>query len=58
MPRQRFRETGIGSFWGDFVYDQVVPEDHFFRQLNQLVDWEELSSKLARYYKGGASYGP
>ena len=39
------------------MYDQVVPKDHFLRRLNQLVDWEELSRKLARYYRGGASYG-
>ena len=58
MPRQRFRDTGKDSFFGYFVYDQVVPQDHFLRQLNELVDWEGISRKLARYYKGGASYGP
>ena len=25
----RFRETGKGSFWADYVYEQVVPKNHF-----------------------------
>jgi IS5 family transposase len=58
MVHQRFRDTGRDSFFGYFVYDQVVPQDHFLRQLNDLVDWEGISRKLARYYEGGASYGP
>lgn len=58
MAQQRFRETGAASFWGDFIYDEVLPENHFFRQLNELVDWEGISRKLSLYYQGGASYGP
>ena len=57
MAGERFRETGTSSFWGDFVYDQVVPENHFFRKLNELVDWERVSRELSRYYQGQASYG-
>lgn len=58
MARQRFRQTGEDSFFGGFVYDRVVPSGHFFRRLNELVDWEDLTQKLIRYYKGGATYGP
>jgi IS5 family transposase len=58
MSRQRFRETGKGSFFGDFVYDRAVPRGHFFRRLNEVVDWEGLSQKLIGYYKGGGKYGP
>lgn len=58
MPRQRFRDTGKDSFFGHFVYERVVPQDHFLRQLNELVDWEGISRELTRYYKGGANYGP
>ena len=36
----RFRETGKGSFLGDLVYDRVVPQDHFLRKLNEMVDWK------------------
>lgn len=36
MENQRFVETGKGSFFGDYLYDQVVPADHFLRKLNEL----------------------
>lgn len=58
MPQERFRETGKGSFYGDIVYDRVVPQDHFLRKLNEVVDWRPFTKKLVRYYKGGAEYGP
>ena len=53
----RFRETGGGSFWGNFVYEQVVPNSHFLRQLADLIDWDELTEGLADLYKGGGEYG-
>jgi IS5 family transposase len=55
---ERFRPTEIDGFFGDIVYDRVVPPNHFLRQLNRLVDWEGLCQDLARFYKGGAEYGP
>lgn len=58
MAHERFRETGKDSFFGDLVYDRVVPQDHFLRKLNQVVDWHPFTKKLLRYYKGGAEYGP
>ena len=58
MARERFRETGKGSFFGDLVYEQVVPGEHFLRKLNEAVDWGPFTQKLLRYYKGGAQYGP
>ena len=50
MPQERFRETGKGSFFGDLVYDRVVPQDHFLRKLNEVVDWRPFTQKLLRYY--------
>ena len=58
MPQERFRETGKGSFFGNIVYDRVVPQDHFLRKLNEVVDWRPFTQKLLRYYKGGGEYGP
>lgn len=53
----RFRETGRSSFWGDYVYEQVVPKNHFLRQLAELIDWKSLTEGLVEHYKGGAEYG-
>ncbi len=58
MPQERFRDTGKGSFFGDIVYDRVVPKEHFLRKLNEIVDWRPFTQKLVRYYKGGGEYGP
>jgi len=58
MPQERFRDTGKGSFFGEIVYDRVVPKEHFLRKLNEVVDWRPFTQKLLRYYKGGGEYGP
>ena len=29
MEKQRFIEAGNQSFFGEYLYDQVVPADHF-----------------------------
>ena len=30
MEKEHFVETGRSSFFGDYLYDQIVPENHFF----------------------------
>jgi IS5 family transposase len=56
MPR-RFRQTMKGSFFGDFVYNQVIPGDHFLVQLDKTIDWEPFTSELVKSYKGLAERG-
>ncbi len=57
MENQRFVETGKGSFFGDYLYDQVVPADHFLRKLNELIEWKHYTRKLIRLYKGEGVIG-
>lgn len=57
MEKPRFVETGSGSFFGDYLYEQVVPEQHFLRQLRQLIEWERFTDKLLKLYKGGGVVG-
>ena len=54
---RRFRQTMKGSFFGDFVYDQVVPRDHFLMQLDRIMDWTTFTTMLVKYYKGEAERG-
>ena len=54
---RRFRQTMKGSFFGDFVYDQVVPRDHFLIQLDRIIDWTPFTTMLVEYYKGKAERG-
>lgn len=57
MARERFKELGSGSFFGDFLYERAVPEDHFLRKLKDVVDWEVFTPKLVRLYRGRAKRG-
>jgi IS5 family transposase len=54
----RFRPGGHDSFWGDCVYEAVVPKNHFLRQLAGLLDWDALTADWIEYHKGGGEYGP
>jgi hypothetical protein len=37
MGSERFQQQDRGSFFGDLIYDRVVPADHFLRKLEELV---------------------
>jgi IS5 family transposase len=39
------------------LYDRIVPRDHFLRQAEVVVPWDECGAQLLEYYKGGAEYG-
>jgi len=51
------KEIGTYSFFGEFVYEQIVPRDHFLMKLNQVVKWERLTKRLIRYYRGKGKVG-
>ncbi len=57
MDHPHFAETGKSSFFGEYIYDQVVPKGHFLRQLNQIIDWERFTRRLLKLYKGGGVVG-
>jgi hypothetical protein len=57
MEKPNFIETGTSSFFGEYLYDQVVPQGHLLRQLKQIIDWERFTRKLIRLYKGGGVVG-
>src|SRR4030066_2083124 len=57
MENPRFVNTGSSSFFGEYLYDQVVPQGHFLRQLNHIIDWERFTHRLLTLYKGGGMVG-
>jgi len=57
METPRFVETGSSSFFGEYLYDLVVPQNHFLRKLNQSIEWERFTRRLLRLYKGGGMVG-
>ncbi len=50
------RETREDSFCGDSLYDRIVPRNHFLRQAEAVVPWQEYGAQLLQYYKGGTEY--
>lgn len=46
MDKQRFVETGSNSFYGEYLYDQIVGQDHFMRKLKTILDWEYFTKRL------------
>jgi len=57
MAKRRFIDTRKQSFFGNYIYDQVIPKDHFLRLLNEIVDWSRFTGKLVKMYGGGAEFG-
>lgn len=57
--RPRFHNTGSGSFFGDWAYEQVLHRyrKHFLVILNELIDWEAVSQELLPLYKGKGTRG-
>lgn len=57
MSVPRFQDTGAGSFYGDYLYDQIVPKGHFLRHLQAVIPWEEYGNQLLACYKGVGEHG-
>lgn len=54
----RYKQTSEDSFFGGFLYDQVLDQNHFLVRARREIDWEQLSRGLGIVYKGGGEYGP
>jgi IS5 family transposase len=57
MSRKRYIKQDQSSFFGEYLYDQIVPKNHFYRSLNEIIDWTRFTEKLIELYKGGGEYG-
>ena len=52
MAKRRYKDLGIGSFFGQFTYEQAVPRTHFLVQLNKVINWDVFNDMLIGAYKG------
>jgi len=57
METTRFIETDQQSFYGEYLYDRIVPADHFLRKLRQIITRERFTQRLIRLYKGEGVVG-
>lgn len=58
MSKVRFRGDTTNSFFGNFLYSQVLPSNHFLVRLKNEVPWERFTQGMLSAYKGGGEYGP
>jgi hypothetical protein len=47
----------MSPFFGEHIYDEVVPQGNFLRQLNQIFDWDWFNRRLLILYIGGGGLG-
>jgi IS5 family transposase len=57
MIKMRCKETTMDSFFGNFLYQQIVSKDHFLVKLKEVIDWQRFTKKLLKYYKGKGEIG-
>ena len=57
MPQPKLQTTGRGSFYGDYLYENIVPRDHFLRHMRELVPWQRYTYRLLKFYRGKGEVG-
>ena len=57
LSHARYSDTGKSSFFGELVYERVVPQEHFLVALNELFPWAEMSADLIVAYRGQGIIG-
>ncbi len=57
MAIVRFKKDTQDSFFGNFLYDRILPKDHFLVRAKEIIPWERFTHKLLKYYKGAGEYG-
>jgi beta-glucosidase/6-phospho-beta-glucosidase/beta-galactosidase len=57
MEQDRFVKTDNISFYGEYLNDQIVAQDHFLRKLRWVIEWSRFTRKLMKLYKGEGVVG-
>lgn len=57
MKKVRFKKHTTGSFFGSFLYDQIIPKNHFLVKAKEIIDWDRFTQRCIRWYKGSCEIG-
>jgi IS5 family transposase len=57
MMAVRFKKNTTNSFFGHFLYDQLLDKKHFLVQAKSIVDWDRFTQRCLRWYKGAGEVG-
>jgi len=57
VGKVRLVDTGKSSFFGDYLYEQVLDQEDFMVALRQLFDWGRYTERLLSAYRGQGHRG-
>lgn len=57
MAKARCKETTMDSFLGNFLYQKIIPRDHFLVKLKELIGWQSYTERFLKCYKGKGEIG-
>ena len=57
MAQPKLQKAETDSFYGDYLYANIVPENHFLRLLRDRVPWQRFTYRLIKYYRGKGKVG-
>ena len=57
MAQPKLQKAETDSFYGDYLYANIVPENHFLRLLRDLVPWQRFTYRLIKFYRGKGKVG-
>jgi len=57
MNKVRFKKHTTESFFGSFLYDQVLNKNHFLVKAKDIIDWDRFTKRCVRWYKGACEIG-
>jgi len=52
-----FKKQTNNSFFGDFLYENIIPKNHFLKIAREKINWDRFTKKLLKNYKGRAEVG-
>lgn len=61
--KHKCKKHTTNSFFGEFLYEQVLPKNHFLVKAKQIIDWDRFSGICFQWYRwsgkdGRAPYNP
>lgn len=51
MSQIRFKSNSTNSFFGNFLYDQILPKDNFLVIAKHEINWQKFTDICIRWYK-------
>lgn len=53
----KFKKHTMNSFFGNFLYDQVLPQDHFLVVAKKIINWDRFTNRCIKWYKWSGEAG-